>query len=73
MTKGNGFDTKIAVMQTDIKYIKETVDELNTKLESKYVTQDEFDPIKKLTYGLVALILTSVVGTVISIVVNSPK
>lgn len=66
-------DTKIAVIQTDINYIKKSVDELNEKLEDKYVTQDEFDPIKKLTYGLVALILTSVVGAIISIVVNAPK
>ena len=66
-------DTQIAVIQNDLSYVKKTVDQMNRKLEEKYVTQEEFDPIRKLTYGLVALILTTVVGAVLSIAINIPR
>jgi hypothetical protein len=71
MTKqGNGVETKIAVVQTDVTYLKEKIDTIDRKLDAQYVTQDEFDPIRKLVYGIVGLILTAVVGALISVVVN---
>jgi hypothetical protein len=74
MPKTNGFDTKIAVLQTDVSYIKKSVDELSDKLEEKYVTQDEFkaklEPMGKIVYGIVAVILTTVVGALLSTVIN---
>lgn len=77
MATKNGYDTKIAVIQTDLSYIKSKVDELSDKLESKYVTQDEFkakvDPLGKLVYGVIGLILTAVVGGLLSMVINVPK
>lgn len=69
-TAGNGLETKIAVVQTDVTYLKEKIDTIDKKLDAQYVTQDEFDPIRKLVYGIVGLILTAVVGALISIVVN---
>jgi hypothetical protein len=62
--------TEIAVLKNDIKYLTDKVDEISSKLDYKYVTQDEFDPIKKIVYGLVALILTAVIGAVVSLVLN---
>lgn len=66
----SNFPTDIAVMQRDIKYLTEKVNEISDKLDEKYVTQDEFDPIKKIVYGIVALILTAVVGAIVSLVLN---
>lgn len=45
------------------------VDEVKTTLGSKYVTVDQFEPIKKLVYGLVGLILTSVAVAVMGLVI----
>jgi hypothetical protein len=73
MTKQtNGVETKVAVAElgTDVKYLKEKIDNIDRKLDAQYVTQDEFDPIRKLVYGIVGLILTAVVGALISVVVN---
>jgi hypothetical protein len=53
----------------DIQYIKEKVTGIEVKLERDYITKEEFDPIKKVVYGLVGLILTGVVGALIGLVI----
>jgi hypothetical protein len=58
-----------AVLQNDISYIKKDVSEIKEKMESHYVTKDEFEPVKKVVYGLVALILVAVVGAAIALVI----
>lgn len=68
--KANGTDTKLAVMANDIAYIKDEVKDIKQKLEGQYVTQDEFEPIKKIVYGLVTLILTAVVMGLIGLVLK---
>ena len=64
-------DVEFAVMVNDIKHIKGSIDKIEKKLEGEYVSRAEFDPIKKVVYGLVALTLTSVVGAVLAIVIKS--
>ena len=76
MKQSNGLETKLAIagLQKDIQYMKDKIDEMNDKMDEKFVTQDEFrakfDPISKLVYGIVGLILTTVVGALLSIVIN---
>ena len=52
---------QIVAIQKDIEYIKLATTNIQSKLECDYVTKTVFDPIKKLVFGLVALILVSVV------------
>ena len=54
---------KINNVQSDVKDIK-------VKLESKYVTQDQFEPIKKIVYGLVGLVLIAFAGGLINLVIQ---
>lgn len=63
-------ETKLAVMQTDITYIKEKLNAVDTKVSSHYVTKEEFEPIKRIVYGVVSLILTAVIGAVVALVVG---
>lgn len=70
MTKKTKDEINLAVMQTDIAYIKLSVNNLSEKIDDHYVTKDEFDPIKKLVYGVVGLILTAVVGALVALVIN---
>ena len=56
-------DTKISSIQDDVKEIKE-------KLERDYVTRQEFEPIKKVVYGMVAIVLTSVVGALVALILR---
>jgi hypothetical protein len=65
-------ETKLAVIQTDLTYIKEKLNAVDTKVSSHYVSKDEFEPIKKIVYGLVSLILIAVVGAIVTLVVGAP-
>lgn len=62
-----------ALIKKDLEYIKRQVDGINKKIESQYVTRIEFEsrvnPIQKIVYGMVSIILVSVVGALISLVV----
>ena len=69
-TKSHKEDAQIAVIANDISYIKKSIDDMNSRLDHHYVTKDEFDPIKKLVYGMVALVLSSVVTAVMVILVK---
>ena len=60
---------KMAVMANDITYIKKEVTEINQKLSHEYVTKIEFEPLKKVVYGLIALILTAVVSGILAVVI----
>lgn len=72
----NGLETKIAIagLQKDVVYMRDKLDELSDKLDKKYVTQDEFrakfEPLGKIVYGIVAVIVTTVVGALLSVVIN---
>lgn len=50
-----------ASMSKDIEHILKAIGEIKKLLSDHYVTQTEFKPIKTLVYGVVGLILTSVV------------
>jgi hypothetical protein len=62
----------IAGLTKDISYIKDEITEIKVKLESKYVTQTEFEPVKRIVYGLVGLILVAVVGSLLGLILLKP-
>lgn len=68
-----GEHTQIALMAQDIGYIKENVKELRNELEGKYVTQDQFEPIKRIVYGLVGAVLLAVISALMVVVIGGGK
>lgn len=67
----------MALMAQDIKYMREAVTAMKTdikdlkdELEGKYVTAVEFEPIKRLVYGTVGIILTAVVTALVLLVLK---
>lgn len=62
-------ETQIAVMVESVGTIKRDVSEIKEKLESHYVTKEEFDPIKKVVYGMVSLVLVAVIGALLALVI----
>lgn len=64
-------DVKLAVMQNDLTYIKEKLSAVDTKISNHYVSKEEFEPIKKIVYGVVSLILIAVVGALVALVVGA--
>lgn len=57
-----------AVINADIGYIKKDISEIKIMLENKYVTRDQFAPVKMIAYGLVSLVLVAVVGSIMTLV-----
>lgn len=57
------------VIQTKLDYIQRDIAEIKASLTEEYVIRKEFDPVKKIVYGLVSLILVAVVGSLVTIVV----
>lgn len=56
----------ITYIQTDLSYIKDKID----KLEDVFVTRREFSPIQKLVYGLVGMVLSAVVLSLLYLVLK---
>lgn len=69
-TYSSSDEVKFAVMQNDLSYIKEKLNAVDAKVSSNYVSKEEFEPIKKIVYGLVSLILVAVVGGVLALVIK---
>lgn len=67
MTKS---EDNLAVIANDIGYMKRDIAEIKQTVTHSYVSKDEFEPIKKIVYGLVGLILVAVVGALVSLVVK---
>jgi hypothetical protein len=62
------------VLCNDLTYIRKDVAEIKEKLEGSYITKMEFetkfDPVKKIVYGMVAVVLLGVAGALVALVVN---
>lgn len=72
MPRKSNDEVQIAVMANDISYIKKSVEDINKKITDDFVSKDEFEPVKRLVYGLVSLILITVVGAVLALVIIRP-
>jgi hypothetical protein len=65
-----GENLKIALIQQDVVYIKDNIRAIKDELDGKYVTADQFDPIKRIVYGLVGAILLAVVSAIAALLVR---
>lgn len=59
----SGIDVKL-------EFIIKELDEIKLKLEKNYVSQEEFKPVKSLVYGMVSIILTTVVLALVALIIN---
>ena len=70
----------LALIASDLKTVKETVDSVNRKLDANYVTKDELklttiqlELLQRIVYGVVGLILTAVIGGMVAFYINAGK
>ncbi len=66
--KQDGID--LEGLKKDVGYLVKQIDKIDERLEKDYVTQDQFEPIKKIVYGLVGTILMAVVGAIVALVIK---
>ena len=60
--------TAVAVVINELDHIKSELREIKDEM----VMRSEFEPIQKIVYAVVMLIMTAVVGAVIALVVTGP-
>ena len=63
-------ETTVAVILTKVEYIEKKVEQIEKRIERDYVTKEEFDPIKRVVFGVVGLILLAVVAAVVGLVIK---
>jgi len=64
--------TDLAVIKEKVETMKSGIERIESRLERSYVTKEEFDPVKKIVYGLVGLILVAVVTALIALIIRKP-
>lgn len=53
-----------------LRDIYDAVNSLREEMNSKFVTKEEFGPVRSLVYGVTALMLTSVIIALITLVIR---
>jgi tetrahydromethanopterin S-methyltransferase subunit B len=66
----NQLSVDLAVIAEKVSNIEQKVTSIEAKLEKDYVTVDEHDPIKRIVYGTVGVILLAVIGALIALVIK---
>ena len=54
----------------DMRYVRRDVQQIKDGLAKNYVTQEAFEPVKKLVYTTAGLMLTSVVGAIMALILR---
>ena len=60
-----------STIEVKLDFIRRDIDDIKKRLDDNYVTDTEFEPVKKIVYGLVSLVLVAVVGAVIALIIQS--
>lgn len=70
MNESENDKINIAVIFEQLKNLTKKVDDLSAKLDSNYVTKQEFWAVKTIVYAGAGLILTAVVAAIINSVIK---
>ena len=65
-----GDHDSIVELLVKVSDLQKSVNDISVRISSGYVSKDEFDPVKRIVYGLVGLILAAVVVALIALVIN---
>ena len=49
-------------IEQELRYIRKQVDKIENRLDSQYVTQDEFKPVQKIAWLLLSAVVLGAIG-----------
>ncbi len=58
----------VARLEQKIDYIAKAVDKIEIRLDKNYVTMDRYQPVERLVYGVLGLLVFSFVGGLIALI-----
>lgn len=64
-------DLRYSLIENKLNMVVDDIKDVQTTLRSSYVTEDQFSPVKTVVYGLVGIILTSVIGAILTIILTN--
>lgn len=71
-TKLEGLKEVVSETRQSVSDLDKKIDSMERQMKLEFITKDEFEPIKKLVYGLVSLALTAVFLALIAQVIINP-
>ncbi len=63
----------MALVQKDISTIKDSLTDINLKLDNKYVTKEEFRLTRTLVYGCAGIMLSSMIFALVYLVITPQR
>lgn len=60
----------MTTLQTEIKGLAADIKEIKKAMSSRFVTREEFEPVRKVVYGMVGIILMAVIGAMVALVLG---
>lgn len=60
----------LETIANDIQWIKQEVETIKNALEKKYVTKDEFAPVKAIVYAGASIVLIGVFTAIVALVIK---
>lgn len=61
----------VAVLDAKLAHVRDDVAEIKALLKAEHVRRAEFEPVKQLVFGLVAVIMLAVVGSLLTLVMRA--
>lgn len=59
-------------METSVAELNKKVGSMEDKMKERFITKEEFEPIKRIVYGLTGLLLTALILAMIAQVIVNP-
>lgn len=63
--------TELRFLASSINNNSEAIKELTKTIKNEYLRKSEFEPIKKLMYGLIGTVLVTVIGAWMALIINT--
>ena len=56
-----------------IEYLRKEVAEMRKDLDDNFVSKDEFYPVRMIAFGMITLVMTGIIGAVITMMIKGTK
>lgn len=61
-------DERTLLMSEVVAGLKQEFHEMREQIQNRYVSRDEFQPVKNIVYGMVGVIMVAVCGAVLALI-----